>query len=132
MGRVHEGDPRSGGLVTRSSSFEAELSEMLAAVLELDHEHSARSFPGLVRLPDIAVLVGGRVVTQTAAARRDSLFNILAGFCVTALNRTGSDLISAFPLRSLCELCASAVKSFPKTFTTETPRTLRSRREFSN
>ena len=43
----------------------------------------------------------------------------------------GSDLISALSLRNLGELCASAVKSFPTKFTTETPRTLRRRREIS-
>jgi len=53
--------------------FETEFRQVLAAVVEFDNEHSTSPFPGPVGFPDVAVLACGRVVTQTAAARVESL-----------------------------------------------------------
>ena len=48
---------------------------MLGAVGKFQHEHPARSSPRIFCLPDVGVLIGGRVVAQTAAARVDRLVN---------------------------------------------------------
>src|SRR5229473_2837597 len=59
--------------------FEAEFRQVLAAVVEFDNEHPASPFPTLVSFPDVAVLVCGRVVTQTAAARVEARVYVSAG-----------------------------------------------------
>src|SRR6266568_2463965 len=61
---------------------------MLAAVVESDNQHPAGSLPAFIRFPDVAVLVCGRVVTQTAAARVDRFFDDHARFARIALNLT--------------------------------------------
>ncbi len=64
---------------------ESEVGEMLAAVVEFDDEHSTGSFPSLVRLPDVVVLVSSRVVTQTTATRVDCFFDHQTRFAGIAL-----------------------------------------------
>ena len=63
---------------------------MLAAVVEFDNEHPASSFPTLVGFPDVAVLVCGRVVTQTSAGRVDRFFDYRFRIAHVAWNRTRS------------------------------------------
>ncbi len=57
---------------------------MHGAVGKFQHEHPASSTPRPVCLPDVGVLVGGRVVTQTAAARVDRFVNRAARFACVA------------------------------------------------
>ncbi len=59
---------------------------MLAALIQFQGEHSTSSFPRLVGLPDVAVLIGRRVVAQTTAARIDRFVNRAARFARLAQN----------------------------------------------
>ncbi len=78
----------SAHFVNRSVLFESEFGIMFTAVGELYNKYPARSFPRLFCLPDVAVLIGRRVVAQTAAARIDRWFNRAARF--TGVARDGS------------------------------------------
>lgn len=61
---------------------------MLAAIIQFQDEHSTSSFPRLVGLPNIAALIGRRVVAQTTAARIDRFVSRAARFARVA--RDGS------------------------------------------
>ena len=91
-GRLHEprlaNDYSPAGQISCLNLFEAEFRQVLAAIVESDDEHSTTSFPGFIRSPDVAVLIRGRVVTQSAAACVDRFFNHRAGVACVALNRT--------------------------------------------
>src|ERR1700675_1896632 len=57
-------EPLSARQISYLNLPETEFGEMLAAVIEFENEHPAGSFPGFIRLPDVAVC--GRVVAQNA------------------------------------------------------------------
>ncbi len=61
---------------------------MLAAVDQFQNEYPASSFPCFVCLPNVAVLIGRRVVGQTASTRIDCWVNRAARF--TGVARDGS------------------------------------------
>jgi len=93
-GRLHEprlaNDYSPAGQISCLNLFETEFRQVLAAIIKSDDEHSTSPFPGPVGFPDVAILVCGRVVTQTVAARADRFFDHRARFAHVARNRTRS------------------------------------------
>src|SRR5712691_764144 len=67
---------------------EMEISQVLRAVAKQQDELATRVCPGFVGLPDIGVLIGGRVVAQAAVACGDCHFNH-----VTRLSRVTNNLL---------------------------------------
>ncbi len=70
--------------------FEFEVGAVKAAVIQLDHQLTTRASPRRIRLPNVRVLNGSRIVTQTAVASSQRLFEVYEGSSRIASNQTGT------------------------------------------